>query len=91
MNLDPELLTGDTEVQAHIRARALEYVDRVFDIAQDDLEHGDAQTKAYAYKNVLPHMLSLARATEEERSSEAKVARDEAMRLLDEYRGTLPS
>lgn len=90
MSVDPKLLAADEVVLAHARERALAYIDLVFDTAEADLVHGDTAARAAAYKNVLPHLLALARATGEEEDSAAKQARDEAQRLLDEYRAALP-
>lgn len=88
--VDPTLLTSDEHVLAHTRARAIAYIDAVFDTAEDDLRHGDAAARAAAYRHVLPHLLTLAREGEEEHASAAEEARDAAQRLLDEFKAGIP-
>jgi hypothetical protein len=84
--VDPALLSTDDEALAHIRKRSLDYINLVFDTAEEDLTNGDAATRAVAYKNVLPHLLAIARETKEEEDTAAAQALDEARRLLDEYK-----
>lgn len=94
----PSLLTGDEEVLAYLRHRAIQYIDTVFDVAEYDLEHGDTATRTMAYRSVLPHLLTLARKAQEEEDQaepepdpEHVTALEEARQLLDHYRASLPA
>lgn len=92
----PEALTGDPEVLAHLRQRAIQYIDTVFSHAEYDLDHGDTATRTMAYRSVLPHLLTLAREAEKAEEEEPEedpltvTALEEARGLLADYKDSLP-
>lgn len=60
-NTDLPPLSLSPEVQAHLEARTIDFIDQVFDEALDIIVTGDQQTRAGFVKTVLPILIKSTR------------------------------
>ena len=81
---------GDPEVASLIRERAKRMVNMIFDQAENDLQHGDAGSKAAAYKHVLPLLTKVAQSASESDTETARLL-EQGSKILADMQATLPT